>query len=611
MVDPTTSIILSTQRYQQAPRTDQFINVPLEQTTKNLVEFDRSADLNLAEVFDQERQKSTIFRPVTKFTVLFENALTGTSIYSPFRDNLYYTNAVSNAILAYPGGISTTGNTSNVPPNPFVPTIPWEGFPQYPEFDFIRTDNNVPGYTIPPQNHILFKNVSATTYNWSHYMSYPFENDYNKTLYAVEPNTSFNWTWVASDGLPFIVLNGSNAQLREISFKCPMMHGLSVGEFVQLSISYGTQDSFQVSSLGDSGSGSEDYIFNIANVGYIGTTFQQFTQGTFKRIINLANSADTVSSYYIRRHKILTTPECSVLVNAGFEQNIYGDKTKCEIKPLTPNQKARTSVKEGARSYTLSFNCDININGLQDNQRRPLTSLFFTTIWRGYLGWTSNMKQGWHFNTYLEDGKPQIWWDQNNVNSNTNIPQSFYYTAIGDATFNNVPTEFFYNELLTTGDTLDGDYCEWNDFEQLERVISTHQHKIKYNQNWFSTSANTATITNQYGYFYQPHNPIEISSFSDYIEEGSGVNVVGIPDYAYYSTLSALFRWRDKYPYGYVDTDGIGVDYPFLNGKHYPYENTIFRVTPEAYNIPSDYATIGLVPPNITTIADPAVDECE
>jgi hypothetical protein len=604
IVDPTTRIILSTQRYQQAPRSDQFLNIPLAQTTKNLVEFDRVSDLNLAEVFDQERQESTTFRPVTKFTILFENAFTGSTTYPPFRDNLYYTNALNNAKIAYPSGISTTANNSNVPPNPFNANVPWDGFPQYPEFDFIRTDNKVPGYTIPPQNHILFKDVSATTYNWSHYVSYPFENVYNRTLFAVDPDTSFTWSWVASNGLPFIILNGTNTQLREISFKCPMAHGLSVGEFVQLSISYGNQNNFQVTSLGDPGSGSEEYIFNIRNVGYTGTTFQQFTQGTFKRIINLANSADTVSSYYIRRHKILTTSESSILANAGFEYNIYGDKTKCEVKPLTPNQKARTSVKEGARSYTLSFNSDIDIRGLQDNQRRPLSSLYFTTIWRGYLGWTSNMKQGWYFNTYLQNGKPQTWWDQSNTNSNTNIPQSFYTTTLGGA------TKFYYNELLTTGDTLDGDYCEWNNYEQLERVVSTYQHKIKYNQNWFKLD-NDLPVSNQPGYFYQPHNPIQISAFSDYVEEGSGVNVVGIPDYAYYSTLSALFRWRDKYPYGYIDTDGIGVDYPFLNGKHYPYENTIFRITPEAYNIPSDYATIGLVPPNITTIADPIVDECE
>ena len=604
IVDPTTRIILSTQRYQQAPRSDQFLNIPLAQTTKNLVEFDRVSDLNLAEVFDQERQESTTFRPVTKFTILFENAFTGSTTYPPFRDNLYYTNALNNAKIAYPSGISTTANNSNVPPNPFNANVPWDGFPQYSEFDFIRTDNKVPGYTIPPQNHILFKDVSATTYNWSHYVSYPFENVYNRTLFAVDPDTSFTWSWVASNGLPFIILNGTNTQLREISFKCPMAHGLSVGEFVQLSISYGNQNNFQVTSLGDSGSGSEEYIFNILNVGYTGTTFQQFTQGTFKRIINLANSGDTVSSYYIRRHKILTTSESSVLANAGFEYNIYGDKTKCEVKPLTPNQKTRTSVKEGARSYTLSFNSDIDIRGLQDNQRRPLSSLYFTTIWRGYLGWTSNMKQGWYFNTYLQNGKPQTWWDQSNTNSNTNIPQSFYTTTLGGA------TKFYYNQLLTTGDTMDGDYCEWNNYEQLERVVSTYQHKIKYNQNWFKLD-NDVPVSNQPGYFYQPHNPIQISAFSDYVEEGSGVNVVGIPDYAYYSTLSALFRWRDKYPYGYIDTDGIGVDYPFLNGKHYPYENTIFRITPEAYNIPSDYATIGLVPPNITTIAEPIVDECE
>ena len=153
------------------------------------------------------------------------------------------------------------------------------------------------------------------------------------------------------------------------------------------------------------------YIFNIRNVGYTGTTFITNTQGTFKRVINAANSADTVSEYYIRKHKIMTTPNCVVLSNAGFEKNIYGDKTKCEIRSLTPNQRGRTSIKEGSRSYTLTFNCDINIEGLKDNQGRPITELFFTSIWRGYFGWTKNLKQGWYFNTYLENKKPQTWWD--------------------------------------------------------------------------------------------------------------------------------------------------------------------------------------------------------
>jgi hypothetical protein len=596
IVDPTTRIILSTQRYKSAPRTDQFINVPFSQTSKDLVEYDRSVDLNLVNVFEEERQASTIFRPVTKFTILFENAISGETTYVPYRDNLYYTNALGNAKNYYYQG--------NQPPFATDQSVPWEGLPQYPEFDFIRTDNAVVGYTQPPNNHLNFKSVSATTYNWSHYISYAYANDFNKTLFTVEPDTSINWTWVVSNGMPYYIVVGSNQSRNNIVFKSPLKHGLAVGEFVQLSVNYNGNQLFQVTSLGDGGAGSEEYIFNIRNVGYTGVTFQTNTQGTFKRVINAANSADTISQYYIRKHKIITDPNCAVLVNAGFERNIYGDKKKCEIKVLTPNEKQRTSVKEGSRVYTLSFNCDININGLLDNQNRPLTELFFTTIWRGYFGWTRNMKQGWEFNTFLQNKKPQTWWDQSNPNSNTNIPQGQYTSQVGSG-------PFFYNELLSSGDTIDGDFCEWNNFDQLERVISTYQHKIKFNQNWFAIVDNGLNSTNQIGYFYQPHNPIQIGAFSDYIEEGSSTNVVGIPPYAYYSTTNALFRWRDLYPYGFIDNEGIGIDFPFMNNAHYPYVNTIFRITPEDFNTPSDYSQIGKVPQNINTIEDPLVDECE
>jgi hypothetical protein len=596
IVDPTTRIISSTQRYKSAPRTDQFINIPFSQTSKDLIEYDRSVDLNLVNVFEEERQLSTIFRPVTKFTILFENAISGETTYVPYRDNLYYTNALGNAKNYYYQG--------NTPPFSTDQSVPWEGLPQYPEFDFIRKDNAVIGYTQPPNNHINFKSVSATTYNWSHYISYPYANDFTKTLFTVEPDTTINWTWVASNGIPYYIVVGSNQLRNNIVFKSPLKHGLAVGEFVQLSVNYNGNQLFQVTSLGDGGSGSEEYIFNIRNVGYTGTTFLTNTKGTFRRVINAANSADTISQYYIRKHKIITDPECAVLVNAGFERNIYGDKKKCEIKVLTPNEKQRTSIKEGGRSYTLSFNCDININGLLDNQNRPLTQLFFTTIWRGYFGWTRNMKQGWEFNTFLQDKKPQTWWDQSNPNSNTNIPQGQYTSQVGSGLF-------FYNEFLLSGDTIDGDFCEWNNFNQLERVISTYQHKIKFNQNWFAIVDNGLNSTNQIGYFYQPHNPIQIGAFSDYIEEGSSTNVVGIPPYAYYSTTNALFRWRDLYPYGFIDNEGIGVDFPFMNDAHYPYINTVFRITPEDYNIPSDYSQIGKVAQDINSIEDPLVDECE
>ena len=62
-IDPSTKIIESTQRYSSSPLSDQFINVPFVQTMKEQVEFDRTLDLSLVDVFDQERQASSIFTP--------------------------------------------------------------------------------------------------------------------------------------------------------------------------------------------------------------------------------------------------------------------------------------------------------------------------------------------------------------------------------------------------------------------------------------------------------------------------------------------------------------------------------------------------------------------
>jgi len=604
MSSDSTKIILGRERFKGSIDVDSFVNLPIDQTTKLLTEYDRSVDVGLEDLFDEERQSSTIFRPSTKYTLLFENALTGTTAYPPFRNNLYYTNEIANTILSFPGG-----NVTAVPPFPPVATAAWNGYPQYFEFDFIRTDNNVVGYTQPPNEHLVFKNVSANTYNWTHYVSYPFENDYNKTLNLYSGGTNISWSWAASRGIPFIITIGSNQNLRIISFECPIMHGLNASEFVELytttgvPLNYNGNNLFQVTSLGNVGYGSNNYIFNISNIGFIGTTFQTSVQGFMKRVLNNNNINETRSEYYVRRHKIITDPNCSVLTNAGFEQNIFNANPKFEIYALTPTQQFRSSVKEDSQSYTLTFNCDIDVSLYRDNQKRPLTQLFFTTVWRGYFGWTRNMKQGWDFNIPLRaNAGAQPWWDQSNPLSNTNIPQLSYNVGpIGP---------FFYNDVLVSGDTLDGDFCEWNNYDQTERVISEHIHKIKFNGNWFSIISNYLPPTNQYGYFYKPHAPIQIREFSNYVEEGSSSKVVDIPDWAYFSQLSNSFRWRDIYPYGLTDEDGFGVDYPFLNGKHYPYVNTIFRLTPENYNIDSPYIQ-GFVGPNTSTITDPIIDECE
>jgi hypothetical protein len=484
MIDETTIFIKGSARYKSAPETNYSLNVPLTQTQEELVEFDRNVDISLEQVYSEERQKSTIFRPTTKFTLLFKNEYVGKTSYVPFKNNLYYSNEISN----------TVSNSSAL-----------DGYPQYFEFDFIRTDNNVPGYTQPLNNHINFLNKNAPTYNWTHYLSYAYENDFNKQLYLADSVSNASWTWVAQDGLPFFILVGSNNNSTIISFKSPIKHGLSVGEFVKLSINYNGEEYFQISSLGNSGFGSDEYIFNIDNVGYLGTTFNQNVTGTFKRVINVFNKEETTSEYYVRKHKILTNVEDAVLVKAGFEQNIYGSVSKFEKAVLTPNNTARSSVKEGSQSYTLTFNTDIDLQPLLDNQKRPVSELFFTTIWKGSFGWTKNTKQGWDFNLPLYLDLPSPWWQNSNPSNLFNIPQLQFNS-------NTLPQQgpFYYNDNLSIDDILDGDFCEWNDYDQKERVISRYNHKITYNPQWFSLSATTALQTNQFGYYYKPHNPITL-----------------------------------------------------------------------------------------------------
>jgi hypothetical protein len=72
-----TRVVLGSLRYKSAPDTNLMFNVPLVQTAQINVEFDRNIDVSLEQVFDDERQKSDIFRPTCKFSLLFNNSYTG------------------------------------------------------------------------------------------------------------------------------------------------------------------------------------------------------------------------------------------------------------------------------------------------------------------------------------------------------------------------------------------------------------------------------------------------------------------------------------------------------------------------------------------------------
>ena len=560
------TIIPSSQKYKSAPFVDQEISLSLEEQSQQITEYSRSQSISLAQLYDDERQKCTIFRPTFKVNYLYSNTYTGTTEYVPFRNLLYYVDPVSSK----QSGI-------------------WKGFPQYYEFDFYRPN-------IVDQ-HIVYQTKSAYTYNWTYYVSYVHQNNYDKQLFYDLDGTSLNWK--ASDGIPFYVNNALQNGSNVIAFQCICPHGLSVGEYVELSLTYNNTNLFQVYSLGNGQFGSDVYVFNIYNIGYTGTTFANKTTGTFKRVINPDTILETRSKYYVREHKILTNVNDCIMTKNGFEKNVFIEEKKYEFSSITPNNVSRVSQKTGSNSYNVTVNYDINLEGLVDNQKRPISELYLTIINKGYTGYFNypnngiGLKQGWGFNLTKTSN---TWWDSTNLNSNTNIQTSNYTLSSG------VTKTFYYNQDLMLGDTIDGDFCEWNDYEQLERVVSPYYHKLKYNENVFQTTQ--TTTTNAPGFYYEPHIPMTIRVFSDYIETGDIQFVDGVPTYAYFSNSDQQFRWRDLYTYGFRDNLDRGVNYPFLNFAHYPFKDAQFRLIPEGINYNSDL--LGVPYP-----VKPLIDGCE
>ncbi len=595
-------ILKGSARYASAPDIDHKVSLVLDNTDKELTEYDRNLGIDLVRRFDTERQKSTIFNFTCKFTLLFENAYSGltqpvNNPYAPINRNLYYINPEFYRIQ----------QTNSLDPN-FE--IAWAGLPQYHEFEFIRTDYNVTGYTVSTVDqpaHVNFDVMQSSNYNWFFYLTYPFENDFTKTL-QITTDSGETFNWQIGNGIPFVVKNTTINGKEVIQLTCPFNHNLSVGDSVELTISCNSVSVYDVYTIGDDYANNQDRIFTIYNIGYsICGNFYDGAIGLLKKVVVRENPIESKSKYYVRRHKIISTYTDSQLTKTGFENNPFRNVTKFETRALTPNLSPRISLKEGTQSYNLSFKNDIDINNVLDNLNRPVTEYYVTVVNRGYFGFFNKptfnnigLKQGWEFNI-----GPNLnsWWNDSNLLNISNIQTSYYNRTTPAGT----TLRFYYNLPYNIGDSLDGDICEWNDITQTETVLSEYYHKINFNQKVFMTSPIGESNPNTEGYYYKPHYKYQIRVFSDYIEQSDENNpenfpIVNLPSYAYYSFYNLDFRWKDIYPYGFIDNLGRGVDRPFLNNKHYVHENFNFRLIPEGSNIN------GI---NSSQVNDPAIDDCE
>jgi glycerol kinase len=78
-----------------------------------------------------------------------------------------------------------------------------------------------------------------------------------------------------------------------------------------------------------------------------------------------------------------------------------------------------------------------------------------------------------------------------------------------------------------------------------------------------------ATKTNPIGLYYQAHHGIKLRELSPYLETAKTNQIYNLPENTVYDSDENVWRWRDLYTHGYIDPDGIGTNFPYVNNIHY------------------------------------------
>jgi hypothetical protein len=191
--------------------------------------------------------------------------------------------------------------------------------------------------------------------------------------------------------------------------------------------------------------------------------------------------------------------------------------------------------------YNFFLNQDFNTEGLYDNLNYPINDLYIGIIKNGapipnaFSNVESNFK--------------------NNINN----------TAPGYGIELITNNSLGVNSKPKIGDEYLHSICQYTTENLTETEISYFHHRFIHKDILFS---------------YNPFKKFQLKLKSPYIEDGD--NIENIPNYAIYSREREKYIWRDVFDVGIVDENGLSIDFPFMNGSFYLFEDINFFLTPES-----------------------------
>jgi len=574
-------IISPTKKFFKAPEEELSVRVNLDETEALLRQGDRDVILDIAKLFDDERRDSNNYKIHGKIKMVFRNLYSGTTNFNPLLRKLYLPE----------DGIGEA-----------------KGFLPYNEFAFLRNDV-VREVNVPQQGsdlttftqeltlsetpeHTLITPITAPYHNWNLYLSYVYDQDRDfKINYTLSGGTTgITYSSTAKDGIPFRVKDEGNYY----SFTSPVEHGIVQGEYLTISTTGNTfyvpsptgyvisthvsGRTFNVESVGNAIHNSEKYVLNILKSDFVnGTTLGNVIFG--KRCIDINNIDNTISEYYVHKHKTLSTESDYILDRSGFESPIWED----EKKILFENALGDNDViveRNRMESLIYDFKTPLVMSGITNNLGYTPTDAYVSVVFKngnGYFNYPP--KVGFKFNFHNT-------WIDNHFNGNDSIETSIPTTNISS----NAQGTFIGGAPLPIGTVLTGAFVEYNNSEMKERIVSESFHKLTSNVSLFNHGQTVSTVnfsgvtsTNQSGLYYQPHYRVKLRQLSPYVETSNTDDIYNLPENCKYFENEGVWKWKDLYDPGFIDIDGYGVDYPFINNIHYIKNDINFYLRNEEY----------------------------
>ena len=596
-------ILLPSKRYFKAREEDLTLNVKLEGDSVLMRQGERDILLDLPTLFDDERNESKRYKIYGKIKMIFRNMYSGTTEYSPLLKNFYLTN---------------DGSSTNK-----------KGFVPYNEFALLRNDvlreDNITATgstlgTFVPQvqltgarytGHTSISPIQAPYKNWNLYLTYVYDQNTSfpmKYTLSGDTNGDKTYSFEAKDGIPFRVENNGDYY----KLTSPVEHGISKGEYIILSGGTYTNYSgntttgrtyytipinpntekyrvFQVDNVGDEIYNSEKYVINILKSEFTsGTTLSNVVLG--RRCLDLTNITGSTSSYYVHKHKTLTTEKDYILDKVGFETPIWENERKILFESALKENDVLVE-RNKPESVLFDFKKTFVLTGITNNLKYTPTEVYATMILRNGNGYfTYPPKVGYKFNFHND-------WVDNQFSGNTSVE-----TVIGTTNFNSntsgyTSSTFTGGTKLELGTTLTGAFVEYNVRDLKERIISEAFHRFSHRKTLDGTVPlfdHGQNMTNPVGYYYQPHYRIKLRQLSPYIETSKlkREELINLPENTIFDDENKVWKWRDVYNHGFVDQEGNGTKFPYINDMHYVSTDINFYLRNEqGYNNKTDGLT--------------------